>query len=84
MFNRAGAYRSQAFAVGEVTGGVIPLTGEATNTGSLNVPRKSNKLYFFRGGMGTPAKWIARSDATGNRPLISGCPGPPSHDLQSR
>jgi len=56
--NRAAGGRSQAFAVREVTGDIIQLTEGATNTGSLNVARKSNKLYFFRGGMGTPAQLI--------------------------
>ena len=56
--NRAAGGRSQAFAVREATGDIIQLTEGATNTGSLNVARKSNKLYFFRGGMGTPAQLI--------------------------
>jgi oligogalacturonide lyase len=56
--NRAAGRGSQAFAVNEVTGDIIQLTEGATNTGSLNVARKSNKLYFFRGGMGTPAQLI--------------------------
>lgn len=40
---------SQAFAVNEESGDVVQLTdGEGNDTGSLNVARKSMKLYFFR------------------------------------
>lgn len=40
---------SQAFAVSESTGDIIQLTdGDGTGTGSLNVARLSNKLYYFR------------------------------------
>jgi oligogalacturonide lyase len=53
---------AQAFVVNETTGEIIQLTdGPETNTGSLNVARKSMKLYFFRGGgpgRTTPAKLI--------------------------
>jgi oligogalacturonide lyase len=50
---------TQAFAVNEVTGEIIQLTdGAGTGTGSLNVARKSNKLYLFRGGRGEPARLI--------------------------
>lgn len=39
----------QAFAVSESTGDIIQLTdGAGTGTGSLNVARLSNKLYYFR------------------------------------
>ncbi len=42
---------AQAFAINETTGEIIQLTdGPDTNTGSLNIARKSMKLYFFRGG----------------------------------
>ena len=59
----AGALISaQAFAVNETTGEIIQLTdGPDTNVGSLNIARKSMKLYFFRGGGPggkTPARLI--------------------------
>jgi oligogalacturonide lyase len=48
-----GAGRGGAFAVSETTGEIIQLT----ESGSVaSVARKSNKLYFFRGGMGTPSQ----------------------------
>lgn len=57
--NRAAEGRTQAFALNEMTGEIIQLTdGPGTGTGSLNVARKSNKLYFFRGGRGEPATLI--------------------------
>jgi oligogalacturonide lyase len=57
--NRAAEGRTQAFAVNETTGEIIQLTdGPGIGTGSLNVARKSNKLYFFRGGRGEPATLI--------------------------
>ncbi len=47
--DRSSDKQSQAFAVSESTGDIIQLTeGEGTGTGSLNVARHSNKLYFFR------------------------------------
>jgi len=45
-----GGRGSQAFAIHEESGEIIQLTEGSTGTGSLNVARKSNKLYFFRGG----------------------------------
>lgn len=45
--NRAGGVW-QAFAVHETTGEIIQLTDGAGTGGSLNVARRSNKLYFFR------------------------------------
>ncbi len=51
---------SQAYAVNEATGDIIQLTeGTGNNTGSLNIARKSMKLYFLRetgrgGGGETP------------------------------
>ena len=46
-----GGHGSQAFVVNETTGDIIQLTdGPATGTGSLNLSRKSKKLYFMRGG----------------------------------
>ncbi|MBC7857068.1 MAG: PD40 domain-containing protein, partial [Pirellulaceae bacterium] len=57
--NRAAEGRTQAFAVNEMTGEIIQVTdGPGTGTGSLNVARKSNKLYFFRGARGEPATLI--------------------------
>lgn len=50
--------RSQAFAVHEKTGEIIQLTEGSTGTGSLNVARKSNQLYFTRGGRGRPRQLI--------------------------
>ncbi|TFI57679.1 hypothetical protein E2493_14100 [Sphingomonas parva] len=39
----------QAFAVNEITGDIIQLTdGPGTGTGSLNLGRRSNKLYYMR------------------------------------
>jgi oligogalacturonide lyase len=39
----------QAFAVNEITGDIVQLTdGPGTGTGSLNVARRSNKLYYMR------------------------------------
>ena len=53
---------AQAFAINETTGEIVQLTdGPETGTGSLNVARKSMKLYFFRGGgpgSTSPAKLI--------------------------
>lgn len=47
--DRSADKRAQAFAVSEETGDIIQLTdGEGTGTGSLNVARLSNKLYYFR------------------------------------
>jgi oligogalacturonide lyase len=57
--NRAAEGRTQAFAVNETTGEIIQLTdGPGIGTGSLNVARKSNKLYFFRGVQGESATLI--------------------------
>lgn len=48
--NRSGRV-TQAFAVNEVTGEIIQLTDDpAINSGSLNLARRSMKLYVFRGG----------------------------------
>jgi oligogalacturonide lyase len=48
----SGGRGSQAFAVNEKSGEIIQLTEGSTGTGSLNVSRKSNKLYFTRGSRG--------------------------------
>ena len=51
--------RSQAFAVNEISGDIIQLTDDAgTGTGSLNIARKSMRLYFFRGMRGMPRKLV--------------------------
>ncbi len=50
--------RSQAFAVHEESGEIIQLTEGSTGTGSLNIARKSNKLYFSRGGRVQPRQLI--------------------------
>lgn len=47
--NRAASGGTQAFAVNEKTGEIIQLTdGTGNNTGTLNIARKSMKLYFLR------------------------------------
>jgi oligogalacturonide lyase len=50
--------RSQAFAVHEESGEIIQLSDGPTGTGSLNISRKSNKLYFMQGGSGQPRQLI--------------------------
>jgi oligogalacturonide lyase len=46
--NRSGS-RGQAFAVHEKTGDIIQLTaGAGVSTGSMNVCRKSNRVFYFR------------------------------------
>lgn len=41
--------RGQAFAVNETSGDIIQLTaGTGVNTGSMNVCRKSNRVFYFR------------------------------------
>lgn len=46
---RAASGGTQAFAVNEKTGEIIQLTdGTGNNTGTLNIARKSMKLYFLR------------------------------------
>ena len=48
--NRSGA-NAQAFLINETTGEIVQLTDDRnTGTGSLNLSRKSMKLYFMRGG----------------------------------
>jgi oligogalacturonide lyase len=57
--NRAASKTSQAFAVNEITGDIIQLTdGPGTGTGSLNIARKSMRLYFWRGIRGAPLKMV--------------------------
>lgn len=47
--DRSADKNSQAFAVSEESGEIIQLTdGPGTGTGSLNVARLSNKLYYFK------------------------------------
>src|SRR4051794_7008976 len=50
IFRSSGrAQGSQAYAVNEASGDIIQLTeGAGNNTGSLNIARKSMKLYFVR------------------------------------
>jgi oligogalacturonide lyase len=49
--DRAGS-GPQAFLVNEETGDIVQLTDGPTDTGSLNLSRKENVLYFARGGRG--------------------------------
>ena len=43
---------SQAYLVNEQSGDIVQLTdGPATGSGSLNLSRKVNKLYYMRGGL---------------------------------
>lgn len=47
--DRAGANNPQIFAVDEISGAIVQLTdGPGTGTGSPNVARLSNKLYYMR------------------------------------
>jgi len=47
--NRTGGRGGQVYAVHEQNGDIIQLTaGAGINTGSLNVCRKSNRIYYFR------------------------------------
>jgi oligogalacturonide lyase len=56
---------SQAFIVNERTGDIIQLTdGPATGTGSLNLSRKTNMLFYMRGGR------VRGSDAVLPRQLV--------------
>jgi oligogalacturonide lyase len=51
MRSNRGGNGSQAFLVSEQSGEIIQLTdGPGTGTGSLNLSRKTMKLYFMRGG----------------------------------
>jgi oligogalacturonide lyase len=55
----------QAFLVNEQTGDIIQLTdGPATGTGSLNLSRKTNRLFYMRGGR------VRGSDAVLPRQLV--------------
>lgn len=68
-----GGNGSQAFIVNETTGDIIQLTdGPGTGTGSLNLARKSMKLYFYRGGpaMGARAAESAPATPVAPRQLI--------------
>ena len=56
--DRASDGSNQAFAVCDETGEIIQLTEGATRTNSLNVARKSNLLYFFRGTINGPKELI--------------------------
>lgn len=56
--DRAGDGGNQAFALSEETGEIVQLTEGATRTGSFSAARKSNRLYFFQGGRGAPARLV--------------------------
>jgi len=66
--NRAGGVY-QAFAVNEVTGEIIQLTdGPGNNTSTLNIARKSMKLYFLRnvgGGAGATNEEATAESSSG-------------------
>lgn len=48
---------AQAFAVHENSGTIVQLTDDPDiDTGSLNLSRKQNRLYFFRSGRAAPAR----------------------------
>lgn len=50
---------SQAFAVNEASGTIVQLTEDPdTDTSSLNLARKKNRLYYFRGSRGKTAQLI--------------------------
>ncbi|MFT3868968.1 MAG: hypothetical protein QM715_10970 [Nibricoccus sp.] len=51
IFRSTRSGTSQAYVVSEQTGDIVQLTdGSASGTGSLNLSRKTNKLYLMRGG----------------------------------
>ena len=67
--DRAASKTPQAFAVNEVTGDIIQLTdGPGTGTGSLNLARKSNKLYYMRRPSSDSAAQLVEVDLT---PLLA-------------
>ena len=57
--NRAAGGSTQTFAISERTGEIIQLT-DSGGGGSM-LARKSNKMYFFRGGRGGPAQLIEQN-----------------------
>lgn len=60
---------AQAFAVNEITGDIIQLTeGLDVETGSLNVARLSNRLYFVRGKAGVSDQLLIELELT---PLLA-------------
>jgi oligogalacturonide lyase len=62
---------SQAFIVNEQTGDIIQLTdGPASGTGSLNLSRKTNKLYLVRGGPSWNSVTQEIDPATAPRQLV--------------
>lgn len=67
--DRAASKTPQAFAVNEVTGDIVQLTdGPGTGTGSLNLARKSNKLYYMRRPSPDAAAQLIEVDLT---PLLA-------------
>jgi oligogalacturonide lyase len=50
--------RSKVYAVNVKTGTIIQLTEGEVNASSLNIARKSNKLYYSRAGVNEPGKLI--------------------------
>jgi oligogalacturonide lyase len=48
----------QAFLVNEQTGDIVQLTDGPTDTGSLNLSRKRNVLYYVRGPRGGPRQLV--------------------------
>jgi oligogalacturonide lyase len=59
----------QAFAVNEIAGDIIQLTdGPGTGTGSLNVARRSNRLYYMRRGAEAGPTQLIEVDLT---PLLA-------------
>jgi oligogalacturonide lyase len=62
---------SQAFLVNEQTGGIVQLTdGPSSGTGSLNLSRKTNKLYLMRGGPSWNPATQELEPATAPRQLV--------------
>lgn len=59
LSNRGGAgQRSKVYAVDVKTGTIIQLSEGETSESSLNIARKSNKLYYSRAGRNEPGKLI--------------------------
>jgi oligogalacturonide lyase len=57
VFHSKRSGMAQAFAVHEASGTIVQLTDDPDiDTGSLNLSRKQNRLFFFRSGRGGPAR----------------------------